>query len=457
MFDKALYNRFMTPDKTIFSVSQLNRKAKQLLETHLPLLWVSGEVSNLAIPTSGHWYFTLKDDQAQIRCAMFRTANLRLKWKPESGDQVLLRARVSLYEGRGEYQLIAEHMEAAGTGLLQQQYEALKEKLAAEGLFDSEHKKTLPSFPKHIGVITSPTGAAIHDILSVLKRRYPIAQVTIFPVSVQGENAASDMISALKKVAQFNLCDVLIIGRGGGSIEDLWAFNNELLARAIAACSTPIVSAIGHEVDFTIADFVADQRAPTPSVSAEMITPDIAEWIQTFDSYQDVLLRFCRNKIKQKSDQLHFLQKRLRHPGECIKSQKIRVNYLKLTLIQQMKEQLRLHENRLKQPRQRFLQQHPKVKLKEYATRINYLHQQLNSGINTSILHKRQRFLHHIDILNAMSPLNVLARGYSITRQKNGAIIKTLKDVNLGDELTTVVAKGNISSVVKHISPHTQK
>lgn len=232
------------PEKKIFSVSQLNRQAKQLLETHLPLIWVSGEISNLAKPSSGHWYFSLKDDRAQVRCAMFKNANQRLRWQPESGKQVLIRARVSLYEGRGEYQLIVEHMEDSGAGALQQAYEALKLKLQHEGLFDEHKKQELPLFPNHIGVITSATGAAIRDILSVLARRYPIAPVTIIPVAVQGETAAPEMIQALSKAQQFGQFDLLIIGRGGGSIEDLWAFNSEALARALDACPIPILSLI---------------------------------------------------------------------------------------------------------------------------------------------------------------------------------------------------------------------
>ncbi|MGH1372466.1 MAG: exodeoxyribonuclease VII large subunit, partial [Cellvibrionaceae bacterium] len=336
-----------TPEKQVFTVSQLNRRAKQLLETHLPLIWVSGEISNLAKPASGHWYFSLKDNQAQVRCAMFRNANQRLRWQPESGNQVLIRARVSLYEGRGEYQLIAEHMEAAGDGLLQQQYEALKAKLHSEGLFDEERKQPLPTFPQHIAVITSPTGAAVHDILSVIKRRYPIAPVTILPVSVQGSAAAGEMCNALRKAQDYNGFDVIIIGRGGGSIEDLWAFNDETLARAIAHCSIPVVSAVGHEVDFTIADFVADQRAPTPSVSAEIITPDLSEWLQTLDYYQDRLQTICQDIIYRYQQRLLFLRKRLRHPNEKIRAQKSQLAYIQQSLVRSLQQQLSTKKDQL--------------------------------------------------------------------------------------------------------------
>lgn len=442
----------MSTEKTIFSVSQLNRRAKQLLETHLPLIWVSGELSNLAKPSSGHWYFSLKDKQAQVRCAMFRGANQRLKWNPESGQQVLIRARVSLYEGRGEYQLIAEHMEAAGSGLLQQQYEALKEKLNSEGLFDQQRKKDLPAFPTQIGVITSPTGAAIHDILSVLKRRYPIAPITIFPVSVQGENAATEMVAAIHKAERYQQCDILVIGRGGGSIEDLWAFNDELLARTIAHCHIPIVSAVGHEVDFTIADFVADQRAPTPSASAEIITPDLNEWQQTLDDYQQQLSIHCQRKIQQQRQQLMFTHKRLRHPKDKIKIQSDQLTRIEKTLTQLITRQLDLQTNQALQLRARLLQQHPQKKIRSNTEKVAQLNQLLTKGINTQINQKQQSFINSVNLLNAINPLTVLSRGYSMTSQKNGAFIKSYKEVNIGDEISTQLSQGNIISVVKSCS-----
>src|SRR5690625_2927780 len=257
--------------RDVLSVSQLNRRSKQILETHLPLVWVEGEVSNLSRPSSGHWYFTLKDDQAQVRCAMFRNRNQLVRFNPAQGQQLLLRARVSLYEGRGDYQLIVEHMEEAGFGALQRAFEELKTRLSQEGLFASERKRPLPTLPKHIGVITSPTGAAIRDILSVLKRRFPAVPVTVLPVPVQGKEAAPAIVSALDLANRSELFDVLILARGGGSLEDLWPFNEEAVARAIYASRTPVVSAVGHEVDFSIADFVADVRAPTPSAAAELV------------------------------------------------------------------------------------------------------------------------------------------------------------------------------------------
>jgi exodeoxyribonuclease VII large subunit len=442
----------MTTEKTIFSVSQLNRRAKQLLETHLPLIWVSGEISNLAKPSSGHWYFSLKDSQAQVRCAMFRNANQRVKWQLDSGQQVLIRARVSLYEGRGEYQLIAEHMEPAGAGALQQQYEALKDKLAAEGLFDSEQKLPLPAFPKHIGVITSPTGAAIHDILSVLKRRYPIASVTIFPVSVQGAQAAPEMITAIHKAQRVNTCDVVIIGRGGGSIEDLWAFNDEMLARTIAQCPIPIVSAVGHEVDFTIADFVADQRAPTPSVSAEMITPDISDWQQSLDHYQHCLLNHFKKLTHAQQQRLHFLRQRLRHPGERIRAQRQQLGLLKKSLAQTIQHSLNTSRSQLTQTQWRLSQFHPKKSITLHRNKIDLLSLKLQQNMNGIIKQNKQYFLQQVDVLHAISPLTVLSRGYSITRQKNGDIIKSHNDVDINDEVTTKLSDGYIISTIKTIN-----
>lgn len=450
-----------TNEKNIISVSQLNRRAKQLLETHLPLIWVSGEISNLAKPSSGHWYFTLKDNQAQVRCAMFRTNNQRLRWDPKSGDQVLLRARVSLYEGRGDYQLIAEHMEAAGDGLLQQRYERLKAKLDTEGLFDASRKQTLPAFPQHIGVITSPTGAAVHDILSVLKRRYPVAPVTIFPVSVQGENAVPEILTALQKAQNFQQCNVLIIARGGGSIEDLWAFNDENLARAIADCSIPIISAVGHEVDFTIADFVADVRAPTPSVSAEIIAPDISEWLQTVDYHQVNLYQQWQAIISKLEQKLTFLRKRLRHPGERIDAQQQQLSYLKKRLLLSVQQELDKKESRTTQSQQRLRLQHPKHRIKAAEQRVTKASSELQRITQQQLQQKEQHFTQTIALLNAMSPLTVLSRGYSTTRTINddtqGDIVKNSHDVMIGETIVTQLAQGSIKSCItalEHTPPN---
>lgn len=439
------------PEKKIFSVSQLNRQAKQLLETHLPLIWVSGEISNLAKPSSGHWYFSLKDDRAQVRCAMFKNANQRLRWQPESGKQVLIRARVSLYEGRGEYQLIVEHMEDSGAGALQQAYEALKLKLQHEGLFDENKKQELPLFPNHIGVITSATGAAIRDILSVLARRYPIAPVTIIPVAVQGETAAPEMIQALSKAQQFGQFDLLIIGRGGGSIEDLWAFNNEALARALDACPIPIISAVGHEVDFTICDFVADVRAPTPSASAEIATPDLEEWQQALDVWRLQLIKRQQSQLQQKQKQLVFLQKRLRHPGERIQHQQQSLKQYQKSLYRAMSVLLKNLEQSLSQHKQRCLQQHPQKQIAHYSERLNQLTQRYQKAIQTRLNFKQQQLSTKAQLLNAVNPLDILARGYSIAKKTDGDILRSSDQLDIGEEVHTRLAQGSFTSKVLKI------
>ena len=265
--------------RTVLSVTALNRRARQLLETHLPLIWVEGELSNLSCPASGHWYFTLKDEHAQVRAAMFRNRNQRIGRPPEPGQQVLVRGRISLYEQRGDYQLIVEHLELAGHGLLQKRFEEIRERLAAEGLFAAERKRPLPALPGCLGVITTPSGAAIHDILRVLRRRFPALPVYLYPAQVQGKAAPGDLVAAIELANRHDACDVLILARGGGSLEDLWSFNEERVARAIAASRIPIVCGVGHETDVTIADFAADLRAPTPSAAAELASPDSTELI----------------------------------------------------------------------------------------------------------------------------------------------------------------------------------
>lgn len=439
------------PEKNIYSVSQLNRRAKQLLETHLPLIWVSGEISNLAKPSSGHWYLSLKDDRAQVRCAMFKNANQRLRWQPESGKQVLVRARVSLYEGRGEYQLIIEHMEDSGAGALQQAYEALKLKLQHEGLFDESRKQELPLFPSHIGVITSPTGAAIRDILSVLERRYPIAPVTILPVAVQGENAVPEMLQALKNAEHFQQFDLLIMGRGGGSIEDLWAFNNEALARAISDCPIPIISAVGHEVDFTICDFVSDVRAPTPSASAEIATPDLDEWKQALDGWRLRLIKRQQSQLQLKQKQLLFLKKRLRHPREELHyKQDQMVNHQK-NLIRNITLTMNDFSQSLATYHDRFLQQHPNKQIRRYKEQLKQLSNRFQKAVDHQLLAKKQQLSAKVQLLNAVNPLDILARGYSIAKNTQGEVMKNTKKVKVGDELHTLLADGQLTSTIIHI------
>ena len=438
-------------DKTIFSVSQLNRRVKQLLETQLPLIWVSGEISNLTQHGSGHWYFTLKDDRAQVKCAMFKAYNRHLRWQPCAGKQIVLRARVSLYENRGDFQLIVEHMEEAGDGALQQTYEKLKRKLQQEGLFDSGLKKSLPYFPRHIGVISSPSGAAIHDIISVIKRRYWIAPVTIIPVTVQGKLAAGEIIQALQKAEVCQLFDVIILGRGGGSLEDLWAFNDEELARKIAACRIPIVSAIGHEVDFTIADFVADARAPTPSASAEMVTPDLNEWRQTLDSFYNRLSINFQQTVAYQKKRLHHLYKRLRHPKDHIQLQQQHLQRLQQSLKKTMVYNIKIKQQALAKQQQRLQWQHPQKLLESLRQSVTDQQLRAAKATATSMQKHRQSLATLCQLLEAVSPLRTLQRGYAIVTDENQHIVHSSSRLSTGDVIHTRLSSGSVTSEVKKL------
>lgn len=438
-------------DRDILSVSQLNRRAKQLLETHLPLLWVEGELSNVSQPSSGHWYFTLKDDQAQVRCAMFRNRNMLVRFKPQQGQQVLLRARVSLYEGRGDYQLIAEHMEEAGAGALQRAFEELKQKLSAEGLFADEFKQSLPSLPRHIGVITSPTGAAIRDILHVLARRFPAIPVTVLPVAVQGKDAAPQIVKAIQLANRAGLFDVLILARGGGSLEDLWPFNEEIVARAIYASELPIVSAVGHEVDFTIADFVADLRAPTPSVAAELITPDSEDWLETFIGYEVMLEDAINRRLSHARQKLEWLRSRLRHPGERLQQQAQRLDGLEIRLRQSIKQQLQRNNNQLQTLVLRQKHLHPGQGLQQLNRHVSQTFKQLCHLMQLQLQQRQQRLGETVRVLQTVSPLKTLERGYAITTDKTGKVIRSSQSVNSGDIIQTRLAQGELSCRVEKI------
>src|SRR6202167_4608551 len=298
------------PERDVYSVSRLNREVRVLLERGFGALWLEAEISNFARPSSGHWYFSLKDSAAQVRCAMFRQRNMLSAFTPRDGQKVLVRARIGLYEPRGEYQLIIDHMEDAGLGALKRQFEELRAKLEREGLVAAERKRPLPSLPRRIGIITSPTGAAVRDILHVLARRFPAAAVLVYPVSVQGAQAAAEIVAALEAAGRRAECDVLILARGGGSLEDLWAFNDERLARAIVASTIPLITGIGHEIDFTIADFAADMRAPTPSAAAELVVPDAGEWLAALASLAARLARCARRRLGEQRERLRWLERR---------------------------------------------------------------------------------------------------------------------------------------------------
>ena len=443
-----------TPDREILSVTQLNRQARQLLETHLPLLWVEGELSNVSIPSSGHWYFTLKDDQAQVRCCMFRNRNMTVRFKPQQGQHVLIRARVSLYEGRGDYQIIAEHMEEAGSGALQRAFDELKHRLSAEGLFNEAHKKTLPKIPKHIAVITSPTGAAIRDVLSVLERRFAGIPITVIPVAVQGKESAPQIVKAIDQANRANLFDVILLTRGGGSMEDLWSFNEEMVARAIFNSQLPILCAVGHEVDFTIADFVADLRAPTPSAAAELLVPNGDEWIDKFIGFEVLLEEAMLRKLSQLQKHLHHLRQRLRHPRERLEQQAQRLDNLELRLKNHVKNALNRHQHRLSQLRLRMQAHHPQVRLAQLRERVNAAHNQLHKAQFTYLDRQKLRLATAARVLNTLSPLNTLERGFAVVSDvQSGQIISSQCQLQPGQRLHTRIADGGFRSIVESLDP----
>ena len=431
--------------RQVLSVSELNREVRWLLEGAFPLLWIEGEISNLARPASGHLYFSLKDSKAQVRGAMFRNRAIHLGFRPENGMQVLVRARVGLYEPRGDYQLLVEHMEEAGDGALQRAFEALKRRLDQEGLFAAEHKKPLPTLPRCIGVITSPSGAAIRDILSVLRRRFPAIPVILYPVAVQGEGAAGEIASMIELAGRRRECEVLIVGRGGGSLEDLWAFNEEVVARAIHASPLPIVSAVGHEIDFTIADFVADHRAPTPSAAAELLSPDGGELQERTTRLAVRLRQAMKRRLTLAEERLRWQSTRLKHPGRRLQEIAQRLDELEQRLGGAWHHQLRHRHAELDRLSARLRQQTPAHRLRELSTKCDIVRKQLYSGISQLLENRRQRLLIQTHRLDAISPLAVLGRGYAIVhRLPDGAIVRSSGMVKKGDRVETRLERGRI-------------
>lgn len=399
----------ISQSEEIYTISRLNREARNLLEGTFPMIWVEGEISNFTVPHSGHWYFSLKDEVAQVRCAMFRAQNRRLTFTPKDGTHVFAKARVSLYEGRGDFQLLIEHLEEAGVGKLQKEFEALKKKLLAAGLFDASHKKSLPTFPKQIGVITSPTGAAIRDILSVLKRRFPAVPIMIYPTLVQGELAAPNIVKQIETANRRKECDVIILARGGGSLEDLWCFNEEIVAYAIYQSELPIITGIGHEIDFTIADFVADHRAPTPSAAAELVVPDNIDLLSALKKNETRLYRSLHHKIQILQQQLAYA-----------------TNHLN--------------------------QQHPKRKLAEQQQKLDYAEITLQNLIRGKLQVKQLALARLAGILDALSPLAVLKRGFSITTTGDGKkIISRASDTTVGEKIQVRLSEGKLDCTVNNI------
>ena len=404
--------------RTILTVAELNAEVNLLLSQGFPLLWVEGEISNLVRPASGHLYFSLKDQHSQIRCAMFRNRNMKLRIKPENGMKILLRGRVGLYEPRGEFQLIAEHMEDAGVGKLQREFEALKQKLADAGLFDEAHKKELPEYPHCIGVITSPSGAAIQDILNVLKRRSPHTKVLIYPVSVQGKSAKTDIESAIRRADMDQHCDVILLARGGGSLEDLWSFNEENVAKAIYHANTPIVTGIGHEIDFTIADFVADLRAPTPSAAAELVTADSQQLLT--DVIQNTLWMTTkiRQFIQQKEQRLEGLSARLerQEPVAKIFQNFQRLDELETRLQRQIKRVLENKHTTFNYYQNQLLSNTPTQTITKFEQGLNYTTDHHIQAMQSFLQNRRARVALLMAKLDSVSPLKTLDRGFAIIK-----------------------------------------
>lgn len=438
--------------KNILTVSKLNRLARSILETEIGQIWLSAEISNFVAASSGHWYFTLKDDRAQVKGAMFKGANRRVVQKPKEGDKVLVRANIGLYEPRGDYQLIVEHLEPEGEGQLKQQFEKLKQQLSYEGLFGLEHKQPIPQKISRVGVITSSTGAALHDILTVLKRRNPAIQVVIYPTQVQGDAAPVQICNAIITANQRNEVDILIVGRGGGSLEDLWCFNNEQVARTIFASALPLVSAVGHEVDVSIADFVADLRAPTPSAAAELISQNQAELSQQISTLEHKLIKAYRANLQGCAHQHQVLNQALlqNHPQKQLQQKSQTLDQLqdKLNLIfnrnfTQAKQQL-THLN------SRLTLATPNKRLTQHQTQLAELQNKLEKSCHQILNNKQQQLANNSHLLDTISPLATLSRGYNISF-KQGEIVKSVNQLEVGDEIVNRFADGEVTSLIERI------
>lgn len=437
----------------IYTVSRLNSEVRLTLELQFQQLWLVGEVSNFVAAASGHWYFSLKDQAAQVKVAMFKQANRYATVRPQNGQQVLIRARISVYEPRGEYQLLAEFIEPAGAGLLKQQFEQLKAKLAAEGLFAPERKRPLPANPRRVGVITSPTGAAVRDIITVLARRAPGIELIIYPCQVQGETAAAQLRNMLSTAIRRNEVDVLIIGRGGGSIEDLWCFNDEALARAVADCPIPIVSAVGHEIDFALTDFVADVRAATPSAAAELVSPDQSQYLVALTQLQQRLSRAVRRQLAQQQPRLLQLQQRLQqlHPQRRLEQQQQRLDELQLRLQQRMQQHLQTARRQHSYLQQSLQHLSPAKAIKQQQLQLQQLAKRLQQAQQQQLKYSSQQLARLSAQLHTVSPLATLARGYSISFDSQQQALTSSAQLKVGDAINTRLAQGSFSAVVTQI------
>jgi len=440
-------------EQQFLTVTALTKYIKRKFEAdpHLQDVYVKGEISNYKQHSSGHMYFTLKDDKARILAVMFSSANKKLKYSPENGMKVLLRGNVSLFESSGQYQIYVKEMQPDGIGDLYLAYEQLKEKLAKEGLFAAEHKKNLPKFPNTVGVVTSPTGAAIRDILTTIKRRYPIAKVLIFPALVQGEQAAPSIVSAIKHANDsINQVDVLIIGRGGGSIEELWAFNEEMVARAIYESEVPIISAVGHETDFTISDFVADLRAPTPTGAAELAVPHVDEWAERVLTRQTRLIRAIKEKLSLQSSKLERIEKSyaFRYPQRLYEQKLEKLDKRTEQLVYNSQKLFAVKTSQLEQMEKRLARNHPDTKLQEATIYYEKSIKSLSKAMLSVMAKKEADFSNLVSTLEALSPLKIMDRGYSLAYSDDGKLLKSTEQVQINETVRIKLSDGTLTCSV---------
>lgn len=435
--------------RDVYSVSRLNREAKALLETGFPLLWLEGEISNLSRPASGHLYFCLKDAQSQIRCALFRSQASRINIPLRDGMGVVVRARVSLYEGRGEFQLLVDQIEDSGEGALRRAFDALKRRLHDEGLFAAARKRALPTLPRRIGIITSPTGAAVRDILTTLRRRFPAIAVLLYPVPVQGADAAERIARAIALASARNECDALILARGGGSLEDLWPFNEEIVARALAACRLPVVAGIGHETDFTIADWVADVRAPTPTAAAEILSPLQQAWLQVLAQHETRLCKLMQRRQQEAAQRLDWTQRRLVHPRAHLTNLGARFAAAAARLQRCIGERRRHHRQRLATASLRLHTHALQRRLVALRLRVREADNRLRWAAQREVGSHAQRLKLSAQALGTLSPLATLSRGYALVHeQATGAIVRAASAVRPGTALSVDLAQGRLECVV---------
>ena len=443
--------------RSILTVSRLTAEIKTLLERSFDHVWVEGEISNLRLPGSGHLYFTLKDDKAQIRAVMFRLQNRLLKFVPKDGLQVVACGRVTVYEPRGDYQLVLDYLEPKGLGALQLAFEQLKEKLAAEGLFDPARKRPIPHLPQRIGVVTSPTGAAIRDILRIIDRRFANVHILLCPVRVQGQGAAQEIARAIQALNELPDLDVMIVGRGGGSLEDLWAFNEEIVARAIFSSRVPVISAVGHEVDFTIADFVADLRASTPSAAAELVVRNKIELAQNLRNLERALQQSFRGMLDLQQERFGSLRERLADPRRRLSDQRIRLDDLSARLAYSLQQGLRRRQDRFRLHQGGLLLLNPAKRLEEYSQKFAQVMRRLSVSVQQEIRISRQKVEGVMGKLFTLSPLAVLERGYSITRVlPSREIVRGADDLKVNSLVNVRVHRGEFSARVEEISSETK-